>query len=382
MKNEIHLKSIPDDDLLRRLSELLKNSRLVEAELIAHIAEVDDRRLFARKAAPSMFIYCTEYLHFSEAEAYLRIEVARASRKHSMLLEMLSDGRLHLSGIAVLAPILTEANREEVLARAAYKTKKKIKELVAELAPKPDVPSKMRKLPERREKKKPEPPAELRLDGVASEEATPPTSPPPMPTDEVEPIAPARYKVSFTASAELHDKLERLQALMRSSIPDGDLAAVIEEAVTEKLEKLEAKRYGKTKSPRKTLEEADTSPSSRYISAPIRRAVYGRDGGQCAYVDPTGRRCTETKRLEFHHLEPYGKNGDRSVNNVELRCRAHNLLEAERDYGQEVMDKYRNSGNRVSEPAARFRSMKRCPSSSRWPMLLRPPTRRGSSTAT
>ena len=56
----------------------------------------------------------------------------------------------------------------------------------------------------------------------------------------VEPLSPARYKVQFTASAELHDKLERLQALMRSEVPGGDLAAIIERAVTEKLERLEA----------------------------------------------------------------------------------------------------------------------------------------------
>ena len=157
MNNKHPIKSISqmsDDELLRRLSELLQDSRRVEADLIAHMAEVDERRLY-RKTSSSMFRYSVEMLHLSEAEAYLRIEAARASRKHPMLLDMLSDGRLHLSGIAVLAPILTEANRETVLARAAHKTKEKIKELVAELAPKPDAPSSIRKLPERRGKSKP-----------------------------------------------------------------------------------------------------------------------------------------------------------------------------------------------------------------------------------
>jgi hypothetical protein len=60
---------------------------------------------------------------------------------------------------------------------------------------------------------------------------------------------------------------------MRSSVPDGDLATILEEAVTEKLEKLEAKRYGKSKKPRKNLAKTDTSPSSRFIPAPVRRAV-------------------------------------------------------------------------------------------------------------
>ena len=76
------LKSIPDDELLRRLAELLRQSRRVEADLVAHIGEVDSRRLYARSASPSMFAYCTEVLHLSEAEAYLRIAAARASREH------------------------------------------------------------------------------------------------------------------------------------------------------------------------------------------------------------------------------------------------------------------------------------------------------------
>ena len=106
--------SISDDQLLHRLLELVQQSRRVEAELVAHIGEVEARRLFAREAASSMFVYCAKMLPRSEHEAYLRIRVARAARKHPMLLEMLADGRLFLSGIALLAPRLTEANRDTV----------------------------------------------------------------------------------------------------------------------------------------------------------------------------------------------------------------------------------------------------------------------------
>jgi 5-methylcytosine-specific restriction endonuclease McrA len=137
---------------------------------------------------------------------------------------------------------------------------------------------------------------------------------------------------------------------MRSSVPDGDLAAIIEEAVTEKLERLEAKRYGKTKSSRKSLKETKTSPSSRYIPAAVKRAVYERDKGQCTYVDPNGRRCTERHRLEFDHRKPFGRGGNHSVGNIRLLCRAHNGYFAERDYGKEVMERYRRSGGRVFEP--------------------------------
>ena len=104
--------------------DLLGQSRRAESELVAHIAEVDERRLYAREGSPSMFAYCTEVLHLSEAEAYLRIAAARASKRHPALLEMLADGRLHLSGIAKLVPHLTAANVGVLLKRAIHKSKR------------------------------------------------------------------------------------------------------------------------------------------------------------------------------------------------------------------------------------------------------------------
>jgi hypothetical protein len=131
-----------------------------------------------------------------------------------------------------------------------------------------------------------------------------------------------------------------------------DIATIIEDAVTEKLERLEAKRFGKTKNPKKSIEEADTTPSSRYIPTPVRRAVYARDNGQCTYVDVTGRRCSETKNLEFHHIKPFGRGGDHDPSNIRMACRTHNILIAEHDYGKDVMEQYRHAPDRTSEPAA------------------------------
>ena len=153
----------------------------------------------------------------------------------------------------------------------------------------------------------------------------------------------------FTASRELRDKLERLQSLM-----EEDLAAVIEAAVTEKLERLEAKRYAETKHPRKNLEQTDTSPSSRYMPAAVRRAVRKRDSDQCGFIDHKGRRCTERRNLEFHHHDPFGRGGTHDPEQISLRCRAHNVYLAEQEYGKEKMDRYRRRGGRVSEPATSY----------------------------
>ena len=335
----LSLKGVRDDDLLRQLATLVKQSRGVEAEVVAHIGEVELRRLYAQEACSSMFEYCRRVLCLRENEAYLRISVARAARENPVLLEMLRDGRLHLSGIARLAPHLTRENAESVLARACGMSHREVRELVAELEPRPDVASAIRKLPQR-----PAPGGSSlqlgapRVDtrrrvagaaclhlatvgvesGVVNLEAR--VAAPARPA-LVEPLAPTRYQVRFTASAELREKLERLQALMRSAVPDGDLARIIDIAVTEKLERVEARRFGKARAPRRHLSETDTTPSSRHIPAAVRRLVYERDGGRCAYRDKYGRRCAQRHDLEFHHKRPFARGGDHSPTNLTLMCK-------------------------------------------------------------
>jgi hypothetical protein len=91
--------------------------------------------------------------------------------------------------------------------------------------------------------------------------------------------------------------------------------------------------------------------AKRYIPAAVRRAVEARDGQRCAYVDEGGRRCPETHRLEFHHVVAFALGGAHSLDNVSLRCRCHNLLAAEDDFGREVMQRAR--GRRAHESLAR-----------------------------
>jgi hypothetical protein len=154
--------------------------------------------------------------------------------------------------------------------------------------------------------------------------------------------------VQFTASAELHNKLERLRALMRSRVSDGDLGAIIEAAVTEKIERLEARRFAATSRPRKSLSETGTAPVSRHIPAAVRRAVRERDGDRCRYVNASGRRCQERHRLEYHHVHPFGLGGSHRVQDIRLMCHAHNAWLAENDYGRGTMARFRRPTERVN----------------------------------
>ena len=153
------LKSISNDELLRRTLDHLARSRTLEWELVAHINEIDERRLYRREGSPSMIQYCMDVLHLSEGQAYRRITAARTSREFPVIVDMLKDGRIHLCGVSALSKHLTRDNHEDVLARATHKSKRYIEELARELDPKPDVEPSIRKRPQRKAKSAPAPPS-------------------------------------------------------------------------------------------------------------------------------------------------------------------------------------------------------------------------------
>ena len=135
--------------------------------------------------------------------------------------------------------------------------------------------------------------------------------------------------MQFTVSGEMYEKLRRVQSLLRHTIPSGDPAAIFDRALTLLLVDLERKKLAATDRPRTPRA---SSPGSRHVPAAVKRKVWVRDGGQCAFVGTSGR-CTERDFLEFHHVVPYAAGGPPTVENLQLRCRSHNAYEAERYFG-------------------------------------------------
>ncbi len=248
-----------------------------------------------------------------------------------VLLDLLSEGSVTLTAVTLLSPHLTTANHRNVLGEAQHKSKREIEHLVARLQPRPPMPATMRKLPAPTlDERSVRPSAH---DPIAQNDATVVLSLPPRPRPAmVTPLAPERYKVQFTVSAETHDKLRRAQDLLRHVIPNGDPAVIFDRALTLLLADLERARLAATARPRTAKK---TSAGSRHIPAAVRRDVWKRDGGQCAFVGTQGR-CTERGFLEFHHVEPYSAGGPAVVENVALRCRAHNVYEAELYFGDRL----------------------------------------------
>ena len=358
MKKPCSLQRINKHQLLRDFSQLVAKDRRDTATMLAYIAEIDRRKLYLEHACPSMFAFCTKRFHMSEAVAARRIRAGRATCRFPCILGMVARGELHLSGIHQLAGHLTDENYEEVLRRARHKSMREIERLIAEISPRPDVPTSIRALPVRRAQgpmrtseggdvcESPEKtnfPVETSHTSTSSTQIITPVAGSPKPKSWPTPLSPGRYKLQLTIGQEARDKLAELQDLLSHQIPDGDAAAVIERALDALLTETKKKKAALTDRPRSKVTTA--AKKTRTIPARVRRAMFERDEGQCRFVDGEGRRCASTWKVEFHHGIPYARGGPHSADNIQLRCRAHNQYEAELEYGELFMVTQRQSAS-------------------------------------
>lgn len=138
---------LSDIELERCLSSLVSMEAEATAEVVEHIAEFEGRRLFAPKSFPSMFVYCTKVLGYSEGAAYLRIYAGRLSREYPEILDLLRSRRLHLTAIRTVGPHLNAENRRGLLEKAVSKSERELKILIAEARPKEEPREVIRRLP-------------------------------------------------------------------------------------------------------------------------------------------------------------------------------------------------------------------------------------------
>jgi len=338
-----------DRELLAGLSSAAGDERRVTAELLALLAEVDSRRLYLGEGCSSLFAYCTRVLHFSEHAAYHRIETARAARYFPVVLRLVADGSVTTTTVALLRPHLTPGNHAALLEAARHKSKRDVEYQIACLAPKPVATALIRRMTEGKANAgdapslaETETPATIVDECADGLELVPPQASSPRatsvavqrPRPTIAPLARDCYLLRVTLSANAHARFRRAQDLMRDSIPNGDPASIVERALTVLVDHLEKAKSAKTARPRRaSARHAQSSGDFRHIPAVVKRAVWARDDGRCAFVGLHGR-CTETGHLEYHHVVPFARGGSADVGNIALRCRPHNAFESELVFGR------------------------------------------------
>jgi HNH endonuclease len=319
---------ISDDELEASLSGLLGAGARVEARIVAHLAEVEARRLHLLAGYSSLYDYCRKRLALSDYEAFLRIAAARVAREYPIVFEMLDRRELHLTAICEVREFLTAENHRELFEAVSGRTKLQIREVLAQRFPQADAPASLKKLP------------------------------------ALEPLSPGRYRLQLTLNAEQKEKLELARDLLSHANSGGDLAVVVERALDELIARLEKRRFGRAQlrpaqdGPDETrARDWPVAPASetharevpaaasrardrkaerqrKHIANETRRELLARDGVCCAFVGNDGQRCDARAFLQFHHRHAWARGGSDSADNLELLCRGHNRLLAERDFGR------------------------------------------------
>ncbi|HWP04583.1 MAG TPA: hypothetical protein VNN72_02520, partial [Polyangiaceae bacterium] len=124
------LATLSDTELLAMTQRLAGTSNQVFAALLEHLAEVEARGLHRTRACSSLYTYCVYELRFSEDAAARRSAAAKLVSRFPAILGAVAAGEIHLTGLLMLGPHLTEENHAEVLGRAKFRTKKEIATLV------------------------------------------------------------------------------------------------------------------------------------------------------------------------------------------------------------------------------------------------------------
>jgi 5-methylcytosine-specific restriction endonuclease McrA len=363
------LSHLSDHDLLRDLTSIVARDRATTATLLAHIAEVDARRLYLPAAYPSMYAYCVHELRLSEDSAYKRIHVARAARQFPAIFDAVADGRLHLSAVGLLAPHLTTGNARELIASAARKTKSEVEQLIAERFPRTELMPMVDALPAQSRESGDElapgqvesrgsegaelAPGQVESRGSERVELAPGQVGNSAPRWKITPIAHRRYALHVVVGQEAIEKLRHAQALLGHQLPSGDVAPILEAALDALVRELEKRKFAATERPQRAQRP---STSRRHIPTRVRRAVWERDGGRCTFISESGRRCEARARLEFDHVDPVACGGRASEDGIRLRCRAHNQYTAECAFGSGFMIEKRGQARRDAAARRRARS--------------------------
>jgi len=364
------LSRLDNKSLMHSLSSLVRKQNQTCAVVLAHLGEVDARRLYLEQACSSMFVYCTQRLHLSEPAAYKRIQAARLARRFPVILERLAKSEIHLSAITLLSPILTESNHLALLDQARHQSKRQVEQLVAGQRPKPEVPTQIRVVPQ---------PSDRLAQALELRDASHVTGEPGVVSraelstarslrvrdpqfSQTTPLGMKRFHLQLTVEERFQNKLAQAQALLRHRNPHGDLAETLERGLDALLVQLKKERFAVgSKSRTKQAAEKDTpasaqqslaaesvepSPGSagfdknqvrtRHIPSEIKRQVYERDGMRCTYRASNGRRCAETGMLELHHVQAFALGGGHEPDNIAVFCRAHNQHAGRQLFGEWV----------------------------------------------
>src|SRR3982750_2776202 len=128
MNDRYRLGRLDDVQLVAGLSALVRRENDCLSDLLAHLAELDERAVCIALGYSSLFAYCTEALGFCKSSAGRRIAAARVCRVFPEAFARVASGELQLSVLCALRPHLNAENANQLFAACSRKSYEQVEE--------------------------------------------------------------------------------------------------------------------------------------------------------------------------------------------------------------------------------------------------------------
>ncbi len=332
------IRELSNSDLLSITERIAGDERKTTLEILDHLREVERRKAYSELGLKSLFEYAVSRLRYSEGSASRRIAAVYAIRENPELKEKIEKGETHVTAVA---RIHTTIRRDEKLSAQKWKPERR-KQIFQEMASLP-----MRELERNLFEYLPKASVQERVRAVTEtlhEVKVYLTS------DELQALSDLRgwYGHALkdpTSNSELFRKLIQVGReefiRMKSGVKRGEVIIPSRSENDEHSKEESGRRnaspsVGEINSPFKeethTSTPLKTGPSSR-----DQRTVMNRAGLSCEFTDKSGKRCGSRHLLQIDHVKPRGIGGTDATTNLQVLCRAHNLIRGIRTYGPEKM---------------------------------------------
>ena len=331
------MQDLSDKELIETTTTLRGKEKELLFELLLHIGEIDGRGLYRDEGYPSLFVYLNTGLGYSKAASYRRVQVARLLRRFPEACSALGSESLSFSALVEISKVAIAENISELLRKCEGKSLEEVEHIL--LREGAHQPKRKECVKVVRTQKVPTIPTQTLFPQIV--ETPPAKSEVSEQGSAAEPSLEECFRLELEVDQEFMSLYTEVKALSGGNGMEGALKKVMKEYIQRNSPKEREKR--RAKSPHKKPTPV-SDKRSRHIPVQVRDQVYLRDRGRCTFVAPSGKRCCAREKLEYDHIQPYSLGGEHVVENLRLRCHAHNQLEAERVFGKEVMNSIRARG--------------------------------------
>ena len=346
----MQLHQLSNQELILNLKTLIKNERELLTQILLHLQEVNSRKLHLGEGYGSLFEYATQALGYSEAQAYRRISAMHLLQEIPELQKPIQSGAINLTHLTQAKEYFqyetknhnppTQAEKILILKKLENKSTRETEKIFATLNPKIQQGTKKH--------------------------------------DQEVFINAEQVEIRFVANQSLLEKIKHFKMIDSHHNPHPNYEVLLERLLDIAIKfktknnlseintnkpKPEVEAKANTTVKTNTITKTEAVKEDQYIinptfSAPkiktryiplfTKRIVFNRDEANCSFISKsTGKRCNSRFQLELDHRTPFAKNGDHSVSNLRILCKAHNLYMAEQVFG-----KYKIPTNRFKEKLA------------------------------